>query len=241
MSLHMSAKKKTKRQDPLRQMLEGAEKKILVELIEDLALMMPEVRRESFEYLKKHVKLSPDQKETSEGESIFALWGELEPDLDELDEYGGGNYSLEDHVTDLLYEIQKKLKNKVPFDYRRELINEVLPYIQSSNAGLDDELYGVVYAACYDNDDLRKLAIAFEAMKQDWPTDHARRIYKKIGDNKKYLKLRALKMEYGGDYHDLATFYWEQGEKENAIKTAKNGLKKGDGRLEELRQFLSVC
>jgi hypothetical protein len=236
----MNAKKKIKHQDPLRQLLETADRQILVELIEDLAIMRPEVRRECFEYLKEHVKLSPGQKETTEGEAIFALWGELEPDLEELDEYGGGDYSQVDHVADLLYAIQKKLKNnKVPFYYRRELINGALPYIQSSNAGLDDELYGVVYSACYDNDDLRKLAAAFEAIKQDWPIDHARRIYREIGEREKYLELRALKMEYGADYHDLATFYWEQGEKEKAIKTAKDGLKKGDGRLEELRQFLS--
>lgn len=236
----MSARKKSTHQDPLRQMLEAAEKKILIELIEDLAIMRPEVRRECFEYLKEHVKLSPGQKETSEGEAISALWGELEPDLEELDEYGGGDYSLADHVADLLYQIQKKLtKNTVALEYRTDLLNEVLPYIRSSNAGLDDDLYGVAYACCCDNDDLRRLAMAFESMERDWPIDHARRIYRKIGDNEKYLALRALKMEVGLDYYDLATFWWEQGEKERAIKTAQDGLKKGDGRLEELRQFLS--
>ncbi|MBU0731243.1 MAG: hypothetical protein KKE17_12725 [Proteobacteria bacterium] len=236
----MSARKKSKYQDPLRQMLEAAENKILIELIEDLALMRQEVRRECFEYLKEHVKLSPGQKETSEGEAVFALWGELVPDLEELDEYGGGDYGLADHVADLLYQIQNKLtKNTVAAEYRTDLLNEVLPYIRSSNAGLDDDLYGVAYACCCDNDDLRRLAMAFESMARDWPTDHARRIYRKIGDNEKYLELRALKMEFGLDYHDLATFYWEQGEKERAIKTAQDGLKKGDGRLEELRQFLS--
>ena len=235
----MCAKKKIKHQDPLRQLLEAAENKVLIELVENLAIMRPEVRRECFEYLKEHVKLAPGQKETSEGEAILALWGELEPDLAELDEYGGGDYSVEDHVADLLYQIQKKLsKNKVPADYRTALLNEVLPYIHSSNAGLDDELYGVAYACCHDNDDLHQLAKAFEAMS-GWPIDHARRIYRRIGDNGKYLELRAVKMEYGADYHDLATFYWEQGEKEKAIKTAKDGMKKGNGRLDELRQFLS--
>ncbi len=82
----MTAGKKIKHQDPLRQMLEAAEPKVLIELIEDLAIMLPEVRRECFEYLKKHVKLSQEQKETAGGEEIFAIWGELEPDLEELDE-----------------------------------------------------------------------------------------------------------------------------------------------------------
>ena len=236
----MGARKKIKHQDPLRQLLQAAENKVLIDLIEDLAIMLPEVRRECFEYLKKHVKLSPVQQETAGGEEIFAIWGELAPDLEELDEYGGGDYALEDHVADLLADIIKKLKEyEVPADYRRDLINETLPYIQSGNSGLVDDLYDVAYTACYNNDDSRKLAEVFEAMADDWPRDHARRIYRQIGDRKKYLELRVLKMEYGADYHDLATFYWEQNEKEKAIQTARDGLSKGNGRLDELRQFLS--
>jgi tetratricopeptide (TPR) repeat protein len=236
----MSAKKSVNRQDPLRQLLEVVDKKILVDLVEELVMMHPDVRRECFDYLKAYVKLSPNQQETSEGEAIFALWGELEPDLEELDDYGGGDYSLVDHVADLLIEITKKLATKqVPPEYRTELLNEVLPYIQSSNAGLDDDLYDVAFACCYTDDNLRQLAEAFEKMGREWPIDHARRIYRKIGDHEKYLALRALKMDVGADYHDLATFYWEQGEQEKALLTAKKGLAKGNGQLDELRQFLS--
>jgi hypothetical protein len=100
-------------------------------------------------------------------------------------------------------------------------------------------LYDVAYSCCYDNEDWRRLAGDLAALKQDWPVNHARRIYKRIGDNKKYLQLRALKMEYGADYHDLATFYWEDGEKDKAIKIAQDGLKQGKGRMDELRRFLS--
>ncbi len=236
----MSAKKSVNHQDPLRQVLEVTDKKILVDLVEDLVMMHPDVRRECFDYLKAHVKLSPSQQKTSEGEAIFALWGELEPDLEELDDYGGGDYSLVDHVSDLLIEITKKLATKqVPPEYRTELLNEVLPYIQSSNAGLDDDLYDVAFACCYTDDDLCQLAGAFEKMGSEWPIDHARRIYRKIGDHEKYLALRALKMDVGADYNDLATFYWEQGEREKALLTANKGLAKGNGRLDELRQFLS--
>lgn len=41
-----------------------------------------------------------------------------------------------------------------------------------------------------------------------WYTLSARNIYRRIGDRNKYLELRARHMEYGADYHDLATFYW---------------------------------
>jgi tetratricopeptide (TPR) repeat protein len=115
-----------------------------------------------------------------------------------------------------------------------------LPYIESGNAGLDDMLYDVAYAACYDDADLRLLAQAFETMQNEWKIDHARLIYRRLGDREKYLELRKGQMVYGADYHDLATFYWESGEKEKAVQVAEEGLRKGQGRMDELREFLAV-
>ena len=47
-----------------------------------------------------------------------------------------------------------------------------------------------------------------EAMNRDWSTDYARRIYRKLGDREKYLELWSKKLVCDGDYHDLATYYW---------------------------------
>lgn len=161
---------------------------------------------------------SARQQKQSEGEVLLALWSELAPDLDELDEYGGGDYGLVDHVGTLLYEIEQKLskKNRIEARFRHELLDNVLPYIESGNAGLDDALSDVAYATCYDNNDLRALAEAFERMPGDWKTEHACRIYRKLEDRDKYLELRNQKMIYGADYHDLASFYWKSGERGKA-------------------------
>ncbi|MBW1911422.1 MAG: hypothetical protein JRJ11_18090 [Deltaproteobacteria bacterium] len=229
-----------KRKDPLDQLIKAASSEALGKLIKELALSRPETRRECFEFLKKHVTLTPEESAISEGEALFALWNELEFDLSELDEYGGGDYSVENHVGVLLYDLSEKLlKKEAPQKYRRELLDKILPYIQSGNAGLDDALYAVAYAACYNKEDLRDLAERFEDIGRNWPLDHARRIYREIGDNNKYLELRSMKMEYGLDYYDLATFYWETGKKEKAIEIAKKGLKKAKGRMDELRSFLA--
>ena len=150
--------KKTKHQDPLADLLVAASPETLRDLIVRLAASRPDARRESFDYLKMHVAMSPEQNINSEGEVALALWEELVPDLEELDDHGGGDYDLVDYVGDLLHELQEKLAtNKVPADMRQELLAEVLPYIASGNAGLDDELYGMVYAACYVDDDWRRL------------------------------------------------------------------------------------
>ncbi len=232
--------KKEKQQDALAVLLQSTPAEILRNLILKLAVTRPEIRRESFEYLNQHVKLSVKQKEQSEGEVLLALWSELDTDLYELDEYGGGDYGMTAHVEDLLYEIELKLdKNKIEASFRHDLLNRVLPFIDSSNAGLDDALYGVAYACCYDDTEFRRLAETFEKMAGGWQQDYARDIYLQIGDRDKYLELRQRKMKYGADYYELASFYWQTGEKKKAMQVAEDGLDKAEGRLDELRLFVA--
>jgi hypothetical protein len=232
--------KKRNKGDALTDLLEAAPHKVLSKLILELATEFPEVRRECFDFLKSQASVSRALKNRSEGEAILALWSELLPDLDELDSYGGGDYGTQDLVAELLDQIRARLDTKnVDTDHRQEILHLVLPYIKSGNAGMDDMLYEVAYAACYDEDDLRELAQAFEAMLGEWKVGQARDIYRRLGDRDKYLELRAKRMEYGADYHDLATFYWDSGEKEKAIHVAEDGLYKAQGRMDELRAFMA--
>jgi hypothetical protein len=234
----MDAKKR--KREILPELLKAASPETLRDLLRQLAASQIEVRRECLEYLKRHVPLSSERKKMSDGEAALLLWSGLAPDLEELNEYGGGDYGLVNHVADLLYEIQERLNGKnIDSEYRQELLDEVLPYIESGNAGLDDQLYDVAYACCYEDADWRRLAEAFEKMKGEWKISRARVIYRKIGDREKYLALRKLKMEVGADYYDLATFYWDEGEKEKAVAVAEQGLQKGQGRMDELRVFLA--
>ena len=65
----------------------------------------------------------------------MALWAELEPDLEELDDYGGGSYDVEDHVADLLDQIRKQLDSKkVAAEYRQEILAQVLSSSGSDHA-----------------------------------------------------------------------------------------------------------
>ena len=232
--------KKPIKEDALAELLAVASSGVLKDLILQLAADWSDVRRECFDFLKTHISLSEALEKRSEGEIALALWSELAFDLSELDEYGGGDYATEEHVAELLDQIRTQFDSKkVESDHRREILDCVLPYIESGNAGMDDMLYEVAYAACYDDSDLRGLAEAFEAMRDEWKVGHARRIYRRIGDRDKYLELRMGHMVYGGDYDDLATFYWESGEKEKALQVAEDGLRKGKGRMDELRRFVA--
>jgi hypothetical protein len=111
-------------------------------------------------------------------------------------------------------------EKEISKEEREAFIEEVLPFIRSGNAGMDDSLYDVAYAACKDHEDWLSLAQNFEIIRKDWSLDHARRIYRKIGEHGKYLQLRAMRMIYGPDYYDLVCFYSERGEKDQALAVA---------------------
>jgi hypothetical protein len=232
--------RKRKQDDPLATFLETASNAKLIDLLVRVAGTRPAVRRECLDYLNRHTALSHDRKQQSEGEQLLALWAELGPDLDELDAYGGGDYDADIQVSSLLQEIAQALsRKKIEAGYRHTLLDNVLPYIESGNAGLDDDLYDLAYATCYTEDDWRALAQAFETMDGDWKIDHARRIYRQLGDRDKYLELRQRKLVTGTDYFDLADFHWKAGEKQKAMAIAEEGLLKGKGRMDELRQFVA--
>jgi hypothetical protein len=199
--------KKPQKEDALVELLKVASSAVLSDLILELATNRPDIRRECFDFLKTRVSVSKALEKRSEGEIVLAVWSELAPDLDDLDEYGGGDYATSGHVAELLDQIRTQLESrKVGSDYRRKILDRILPFIKSGNAGMDDMLYEIAYAACYDDSDLRGLAEAFEVMQGDWKLSNARRIYRRLGDRDKYLELRADHMTYGADYHDLATF-----------------------------------
>lgn len=226
--------------DPLLNMLDAADKNDLIFLITKLAQNDLSIYRMCIDYLQQQVTVSSSIHDSAESSAALTLWYEIEPELSELDQYGGADYSTEREVVEGLHELYNLLeKVTLTEDDREELLDEVLLYIKSSNSGMDDSLYDIAYSICKTNNELRELAERFEDLKRDWPIDHARRIYRKIGDHKKYLELRSLKMRYGLDYYDLVSFYWEIGEKQKAISKAEEGIKKAEGRMDELRMFLA--
>ncbi len=228
------------KKDPLINMLNAATKNDLIQLVKELIGNDLSIRRICIDHLKEKVTVSSSTRSSAESSAAMTLWYEIEPELSELDIYGGGDYSTEDGVGFGLYQLCEKLEEiTLTEEDRDELLSGVLSYIKSGNAGMDDCLYDIIYATCKNDDDLRELAELFEELKKDWPIEHARSIYKKIGDHKKYLELRSLKMHYGLDYYDLVSFYWEIGEKKKAIDTAQKGMKLAEGRMDELIMFLA--
>jgi len=236
----MGKKKSKKAAQPLQQLIEAADPAVLSELIQQLAASRPAARRQCLEFLQKHVNVTPENNTRADVEAVFSIWDELEPELADLIEYGGGPDEIVDHVAGLLYDLAQKLKQcAIPRDDRCALLDYVMPFISSGNSGMEDSLYEFADALCQDDEDWHHFAIRLENSGRDALLNHARRIYRKLGDRDKYLSLRSRRMEYGADYHDLASFYWEQGDRDKAIEIAREGLQKAKGRMDELKAFVT--
>lgn len=146
--------------DPLTRLAGAADAGTLKALVLDLAAGEPSIRRQCLAFLKAKVKLPKAESAAALAAELMALWDELEPDLAELDEYGGGYRETEDNVDTLLYELAERLEKAAAAlarEDRRTFIEAAVPYIESGNAGMDDALINVAYAACADNADLRHL------------------------------------------------------------------------------------
>jgi hypothetical protein len=200
-----------------------------------------QIRRECLEVLTAQVSADAAAKDAAEAAALWALWEDLEPDLRELDTYGGGPEETETRVADLLYELAKKLKTgTIPQPARRELLERVLAYRKRANAGMDDFLSGVADATCYTLDDHRDLAQRLEGMGKESTIEDAIDIYRRLGDRDRYLALRSARLRDTSDYHELSTFYWQTGQRDKALQVARDGLKKKvEGRKDELRAFLA--
>lgn len=245
---------KAKRPDPLDHLLELASAHVLRRLVKTVVNRRPDpfapwqgrvsrrqMRRECLEVLKVQVSADASEKDAAETAALWALWEDLEPDLRELDTYGGGPEETETRVADLLYELARKLKTgTIPQPARRQLLERVLAYRKRGNAGMNDFLSGVADATCYTSDDHRDLAQRLEAVGNEWAVEDAIDLYRRLGDRDRYLTLRSSRLRDASDYHELATFSWRTGQRDKALQVARDGLKrKVEGRKDALRAFLA--
>ena len=220
----------------LDRLIDKASPEALRDLVRRLVAEHPGTRPTCLDVLGGHLPVGAPARDDAATAAARARWLEADAILAEFDAYGGGEEENEYQLYALLEDLGRQVPD-LPRDARRNLLQACLGYIESGNTGMDDSLYDFAHACCPDPEDLRHLAERLEATGQEWPRDHARRIYRSLGDRAAYLRLRLGKMRSGPDFHDLVTFYLEQGERQEAVETARAGLAQAEGPLDELRAF----
>ena len=167
-------------------------------------------------------------------------WGEIDPILDEFNEYGGGPEEGEEIVYINLDKIVSLFEeNRLPHDTKTEFIDNLFHYYDWDNSGLEDALMDAVFDVANSESDWKYVIEKLRKNESDWRKSLIMQIYRDhLHDEESYLREREAKLRYGMDYHDLSQFWYGKGDIIKAVEIAKEGLKKGEGRVIDLIEFL---
>lgn len=173
-------------------------------------------------------------------EEFYELLQKATGILAEHNEYGGGPDEDYDEVFELLNEILQLIKDKKLNDnIRREFIGAMIHYYILDNHGMVDMVFETVYETAQSDEDWKFIINKLESDKKGDHKDTIMQIYKdKLHDEKTYLNMRQTQLHFGMDYYDLAIFYKDKGDVLKAVEIAETGVKKSEGDITELWEFL---
>ena len=229
----------------LAKLLETASLPTVIELIKTIILDNPTLERECITFLVTHNDMPGNERQKAAANQAWGLWFEIDELMQELANYAGSDSDYET-VQSVLSQIADVVSDgKAPADCRQDLQSMALKYLESGNLGIS-ELFDLAKACCHTTDEWRELAQTFEAAAATRPSCDgchirvAMDIYRQIRDDDRYLALRLERLDKPGDFLELAKFYAEIGDMDQAIEVARAGLTKDqDYNSNHLRQFLA--
>jgi len=154
--------------------------------------------------------------------------------------YGGCSDHEEEDAYDemsIMEELIDKNKN-ISWEVRKEVLDELLEQIAEGNSSFTDYMVDVSVKLCSGKEEQIYLADFLTVNGNSYYKDFASNIYRKVGEDQKYLASRKGHLYYGSDYLDLASYYKQHGQSELALNTVLDGLNKADGGLDEIYAYL---
>ncbi|MBC7920812.1 MAG: hypothetical protein H7Z75_06930 [Ferruginibacter sp.] len=176
-------------------------------------------------------------------ELLTSYWKELKKIVSKSNQYGGcppkeenKAYRLFDKVTTLLD------KEVFSDDLRTGILEEATVEHQTGNSGFDDALMDLLNSLCVYRSDWEYLIDYLENKRSGFGSYYqelARQIRKdKLRDDEGFLQSARAGLQYGTNYHELGMFYAEKNDLVQAVATMEQGLVKGEGRLDDLFDYL---
>ena len=181
---------------------------------------------------------------TSADMRVKVYWVIVDRTLEELNEYGMSDESLETLAIDTMELLAKSLNgDERSHRERQTIIAGLMNYYIYSNCGIVDAIYEAVELMCVEESDYR---IVIQKLEDNLPRGSFQSYYKsmlanlytQIGDTDSQLTVLESGLEYGTDYWLLASYWIERNEKEKALKVVKEGLDKANGRKTELYEYM---
>jgi len=179
----------------------------------------------------------------SQDMKIDAYWTMIDRTLKELNEYGISDDVLEDVAIDYMEKIVPLLKGKPEFKQKKqEIIEKLMEYYEWGNCGIVDSVYETVESLLKDKDDYQIVINYLEKKVKSGHSDHYQGLiadlYEQIGDDEASLRILEKNLHYGMDYWRLAEYWIQRDRDDKALEIVKNGLEKGEGRKDELYDYM---
>lgn len=191
------------------------------------------------EYCQKKGKTQkPEDYSTVIVNQLEHHWTRASEIIDEFNEYGGGPEDEEDIAYDELEKMTEILETEeIPWEPRRELLEEVLDFVRMDNSGFSDTLMDVASSLCRTKEEKIYLA-DYLSQSASYYGDLAAEIYRAYGEDAKYLEYKKAHLNYSQDYLDLAKYYEKHGDSGQALQIVQEAYRKIDGRLDEIYRYL---
>jgi len=217
--------------------LENFTKEQLARIINKVSAKNESFKQEIGDYINKkraHFEYTNNYSEYSR------LWDEAEEIISKFNEYGGGPEDEEEIVYGNLSRIVDLFKNnKLDKNTKIDFINGCFEQYYYGNSGFEDLLRDSIFDVCTTKEDWLFVIEKLKKSLSNYDAECVMNIYKdKLKDDKTYLKLRMVKLNFGTDYYNLVEYYYKKRDIEKAIAIAKEGIEKGAGRIIDLIEFL---
>jgi hypothetical protein len=164
-------------------------------------------------------------------------WRKAEKIIDEFNQYGGGSEYEEEEVYGFIESISELIPS-LSWATRKKIIDGMLVQYHYGNSGFDDSLTDACFELCKERDEWLYLVEKLNANDRRWNKKLVMDIYKIIGDDEAFLKMRTKNLEYGTDYFELVQHYDVKGDIDTALSWAHKGLEKGEGRIKDIITYL---
>ena len=151
-------------------------------------------------------------------------WTRASEIIDEFNEYGGGPEEEEEIACDELEKMTELLETEeIPWEPRKELLEEVLDFIRMDNSGFSDMLTDVADAMCRTREEKVYLA-DFLSQSKGYYGNWASEIYRACGEDGKYLESKKANLHYSWDYLELARYYEKHKDSKQALQLQECGF-----------------
>lgn len=225
----------------MRIMMDDAAAPKLKELVIKLLNENEESYLSVYDYLRANVQLSKNALQEVEDKEVEFLWLEMLPLIAKVKEY----YIMRDDKTAIIQDLSRRIVQKLVLgetsvELRQKIVSYICSNLKRSLCPFPNEQCNIGFAACYNHTETLYFAEELEQINRDITQNFACKIYKSIGENEKYLKLRKYLLFSCDDYCDYAIFLWENGEKYRAINVAEEGIERGTESKMNIYEFLAM-